>query len=476
MCSAKEKLDINPPIEINPEKLSAMIDSIQSPVRISFTGGEPLVYFNKHKDVLMNMVKNEHIHLHLITNGLLLNDSIIDILKEDANGFTIAFSVDGYKDVYNEIRVGSDWEKIDAVIKKISNLSKYKSNINIFIRYVLMNKTADCYVDFVNHALENWDVSHIKVDLLLLDSKLENKKLMLNSVDKSLFKDKINYISQFGDIHANGSLIIKPETYNQITAYDIEDQQNDAFLCSLPFYSMTIYYDGNVVPCCNSTNFCLGNIYKKNIYDVWNGEAIKSLRQEILNNNKHNLCLCNDVTCFSHGFNEEKFDKPDSRIPNSFHERKKYIKEILETYKIKHKKDDNLDFLEKSDISPYDKTSIPIYSELAAGYMYRKKDYNKASSFCEVILNVIPDHYDTLIKKAIINFNLGKITRAISIIEEQVLSQQREHNLAYFWLGYFYESTDLDKTYEYYNIFINLDNVDVNSWGYQHCLDVLKNK
>jgi tetratricopeptide (TPR) repeat protein len=200
---------------------------------------------------------------------------------------------------------------------------------------------------------------------------------------------------------------------------------------------------------------------------------MQSLRKSILHDKKHHLCLCNNITCKDHNFNEEKFDTPQARIPNNFHSRKKYIDDLLQEYKDKHKINNNLKFLEISNISPYDKTSMPVYSELAAGYLYRKKDYNKSENFCDIILNIIPNHYETLIKKAIIKFNLNEVENAIQIIEKEVLPQQKEHNIAYFWLGYFYENINIKKACELYNVFINQKEADLTSWGYQHALKIV---
>lgn len=475
MCSAKDKLDIYPPIELKQDSLIKLSDSIEYPIRFNFTGGEPLVYFSKNPDVLYHIAQNENIHLGFITNGTLLDDEIVNILASARNGFTMAFSVDGYQDVYEQIRIGSKWDLVDQNIKIMSELTKGNLKNNIYVRYLLMNKNIHCYSEFIDYALKNWNLTHIETDILLLGKDLGNKNLMLNAEDKEYFSTCISQLRANGyNMQNDGSILIQESVYHQIA------ELTDGWIrsvepCNIPFFGMSIYYDGNIVPCCNSTNFCFGNIEKNNIYDIWNGSAIQSVRKEILQGKKHYLCMCNNITLKKNkNYKEAEFDSAESRVATSTHVRKKYIENILHRYREEFKPKSDTSFLESCDISPWDKLSVPVYSELASMYLYRTKDFDRADELCDVILNIYPYHYETWIKKAILSFNKGNKEEAMCIIEDMVFPQNRSHTIANFWMGSFKESGFPLEAKRFYEIFVNSEDVDKTSWGYRHAQDWLK--
>lgn len=63
--------------------------------------------------------------------------------------------------------------------------------------------------------------------------------------------------------------------------------------CYQPFYYIEIYENGDVYTCCPSfiDNFSIGNIFKNNFDDIWNGEKIQKFRKKLLSGD---LSLCSD--------------------------------------------------------------------------------------------------------------------------------------------------------------------------------------
>lgn len=470
MCSAKGKLNLSPPMEIVPDNLIKLVESLEYPITLSFTGGEPLVYFRKHLDVLSYLVEKENIRLYIITNGLLLDERIIDILNKDTNGYVLTISVDGYKNVYEQIRRGANWERLNDNLLMLSQSTRGNKNRIFFIRYILMNKTIYCYRDFVKYAINNWDVSHIETEALLLDGTLENESLMLSTEDAKYF-DEVIYEMKTKDryrVGDNGNIIVNLDKIVLANKYQCPSCGD---FCQEPFYTMSVYYNGDISPCCHSTNIFLGNISRDSIYSAWNSDAMQEIRKYVSQCKKHPTCLCNNVF-----INKEKYFWKNSHKEqhmNKVNRRKAYIKKKLDEYRNEHRDKNNLLFLENASIYTFDKMSIPIYSELAGGYLYRIQDYHRANELCDIILRMIPDHYDTLIKKAVIQHKMHNTSEAIDIIEKRVLTQNRAHNIAYFWLGYFYEDKDHDKTRELYEKYISLESNNT-CWGHQHALEWLK--
>lgn len=63
--------------------------------------------------------------------------------------------------------------------------------------------------------------------------------------------------------------------------------------CTIPWDTMTVTWDGDVVPCCfdYDKKYVLGNISRSALSDIWRGEPIERLRREFISNNVVNpLC------------------------------------------------------------------------------------------------------------------------------------------------------------------------------------------
>lgn len=53
------------------------------------------------------------------------------------------------------------------------------------------------------------------------------------------------------------------------------------YLCSYPFRSVVVLWDGRVVPCCrdDDAHYVLGSLYEKTLCEIWHGPAAEKLRQ-----------------------------------------------------------------------------------------------------------------------------------------------------------------------------------------------------
>lgn len=63
--------------------------------------------------------------------------------------------------------------------------------------------------------------------------------------------------------------------------------------CNVPWQTVTIAWDGDVVPCCfdYDKKYVLGNVGRESLAAIWNGEPMKNLRREFLSNDvKNPLC------------------------------------------------------------------------------------------------------------------------------------------------------------------------------------------
>jgi|TARA_R110000744_G_C19307414_1_gene556376 radical SAM protein with 4Fe4S-binding SPASM domain len=94
---------------------------------LCFTGGEPFV--GKENRELLQMIidkgYSDKIDLHFNTNGMLMPDIIIKILKQFRN-VSIAFSIDDIGERLRYHRHGADWETIKKNVEKVpDNMEKH---------------------------------------------------------------------------------------------------------------------------------------------------------------------------------------------------------------------------------------------------------------------------------------------------------------------------------------------------------------
>jgi len=99
------------------------------------------------------------------------------------------------------------------------------------------------------------------------------------------FKNKVDYI----DIQSFYSV----DSLNRELApdgYATLNPQN--FICSEPFRKVIVRGNGDVMPCCSVFGYkqIMGNVYKDSIYDIFNSEQMRVLRQQLKEKKFNNIC------------------------------------------------------------------------------------------------------------------------------------------------------------------------------------------
>ena len=95
---------------------------------IDFFGGEPLLNFDVVKDTVAYAKSKEeeykkHFNFTLTTNGLLLDDEVIDYLNENMKN--VVLSLDGRKEKHDQFRKTLNGKgSYDAVVPKFQNFVK----------------------------------------------------------------------------------------------------------------------------------------------------------------------------------------------------------------------------------------------------------------------------------------------------------------------------------------------------------------
>lgn len=146
--------------EVGRESINFLIQESNQEKEISivFFGGEPLINFKVIKDIVNYSSKiaaehNKQINFELDTNGILLNDEIIDFIIK--NNFRVQVSIDGPKRIHDKFRCfpngSGSHDLVIPTVKKL--LAAYKEKENISARFVI-TKHGTKLTNIINYLLK----------------------------------------------------------------------------------------------------------------------------------------------------------------------------------------------------------------------------------------------------------------------------------------------------------------------------------
>lgn len=201
-------------------------------LELSFFGGEPLLNYKAIKALLegVKMLSERFdfdIHLTFVTNGILINQKYVELLKEFKVRFQI--TIDGNKDTHNNTRkyksklLGTD--SYGRIMDNLKLLNEQEAEFYFIVR-----------VNYETDTLKS--ISKLMADLEFLDKR--RTALSLHRVwqhkateeDSALLIDAINYINSMGFVVSTFPLATNLENC-------YADNYNQAI----------INYDGNVYKC-----------------------------------------------------------------------------------------------------------------------------------------------------------------------------------------------------------------------------------
>ncbi len=260
--------------------------------------GEPLTNPNVYK--LVEIGAENGSKTIMTTNGQLLNEDLstkllkarIHLLKismdaatpetyriiRKSNFDTLISKMQEFQDIRKKHRITRDVLRMDFVIQRdnlddvIPFLSLAKKLGIKVVNYVPVN-----YSQFTDHTRELFSREHSvsKMIKVLSEGKKLAKKLGIKTTLGSLLRG----IEKLGD----------PENYvfNGSDFYFpwYKYTRSREMFCMNPWLQLGVYYNGDVSICCNAFStiiekgLVIGNIYRDNIRDMWNGAELQKMRQ-----------------------------------------------------------------------------------------------------------------------------------------------------------------------------------------------------
>jgi sulfatase maturation enzyme AslB (radical SAM superfamily) len=136
----------------NPEFWKEMYEQIPNLKQVYFAGGEPLM-IREHKLFLEEIIRQGYADKILVrynTNGLLIDDEIIDLWKQFKK-VKVGFSIDAVGDRNYYIRYPSDWS---TIVQNLHKLDNTPSNIQVSIATAIQILNIKNLPDFARWKVE----------------------------------------------------------------------------------------------------------------------------------------------------------------------------------------------------------------------------------------------------------------------------------------------------------------------------------
>ena len=289
---------------------SKQLDKI---VWLAISGGEPFLR-NDLEEIYKLFCDNNKIEdLNLPTNGV-LTDVIYEKTKNMLNSrkiknFNIVLSLDGTKDIHNEIRGINCYDNVFNTYNKLIELKKQHKNLLIKVNTTLSNKNIDVVPDLIAEVKSRMpEIDFHNFELLRGSPKDTNYKPpttdQLEAIKPLIFKTWESY-AFFGkkDLKAKIAINAKKLLFNSYIKTLNEKRQ--LFPCYAGRVHCVLDYNGDIYLC--ELGPKIGNIKENNFEAIWNSENANKERGKILKKE----CYCTH-SCFQNtniSFNQRLWPK-----------------------------------------------------------------------------------------------------------------------------------------------------------------------
>lgn len=273
-----------PENELSLEEIGNIFKNI-SPSWINLTGGEPFLRNDLYK--VAETIKDENVYLlNLTTNGL-LGDKIVETVKNISElgypKFTVVVSLDGPKEVHDEIRgVDGNWEKAVKLYRKLRQLSQNKRNFHTFFGYTISEYNKDLIKETfaaVKKRINGITMNDFHFNIYHSSFYYGNEPESSSEDFKRKIPSKIeDVLKQKNNLSPISSLEKK---YLEFTEKYLKDGTSP-LPCKSLMSSCFIRPNGDVYPCTHY-NKKLGNLrqYSYKLNEIWKSEKAEKARRQI---------------------------------------------------------------------------------------------------------------------------------------------------------------------------------------------------
>lgn len=239
---------------------------------INITGGEP--FFRKDiKEILRYLGENRELFSYgVLSNGSLIDDEIIEVLKETDVSF-VQLSIDGSREIHDSLRAQGDYDRVFRTAKHLE-----KKGIRTYISFTA-NKDNMSSIPSVAKECRKRRITKLWSDRLVPIGNAEDlKRLAVTKDEMPCYRE---YMKK-----AQGSILTKkiyPKTAVTMNrALQFIDSDGRIYSCSAADSLITVDETGNIMPCRRLPLIC-GNFRESTLSDVYfNNEVFLKLRMRLI--------------------------------------------------------------------------------------------------------------------------------------------------------------------------------------------------
>lgn len=281
---------------------------------ITLSGGEPLI-----RNDLFEIIKRlnyNNVLVNVITNGWLMTDKIAKSLKSSGIS-TVAISLDGTKEIHDEIRKPGSYKRAQNAFKILKENGIYTGCIT-----TILNQNINI-LENLKDELVTMEVGSWQLQIGLLMGNFSNNPHWMITPEQ--MENIVNFCCE---TQKEGKIIVYPADcigyYDQkiINTFGFEHFNPIWDGCNAGVNSFGLLQNGNVVGCTSmrSKEFVEGNIRQKGLKEIWNDENNFSWRRNFSQNSLKGDCkICKYSTkCLGGCFNTRLTTNGDINSENLY--------------------------------------------------------------------------------------------------------------------------------------------------------------
>ena len=239
--------------------------------------GEPLL--NPKIADMVKLISDYNIAdtIEITTNASLLTNEISDALC-DANLSLLRISVNGLSSEDYKNRCGIDLD-FDEFVSNIRYMYSRKNNTKIYTKIMnYMVKKDEEYKKFIDIFEPISDIVNVENLVPMSPNEINYREFAGNDID-------------FNQTQSNTKLI-------------------DCKVCTMPFYTLQINFDGKVYPCCENNAPSIGDVKNMSLNEIWNKYSFNFQRNML--EGLSNITECSE--CVSAKYTTYPEDKLDDNL------------------------------------------------------------------------------------------------------------------------------------------------------------------
>jgi radical SAM protein with 4Fe4S-binding SPASM domain len=208
----------------------------------------------------------------IVTNGELLDRfSPEDIAQSNIDNISVSLNAHS-KEVYERINIGLDYDRVMKNINRL--LSNETTRRKITLSFVATEENAgDVY-----EATRDWQKRGVNTRVI---AEIANRGGALNRYDKLRLKTT----------YRGTPLAARLWRRLMVAAGKVVG-------CHLPFYQMSVLFNGDVIICCHDWNRAtvVGNARESSLKEIWNSPRMNEIRRLMLKKSYQQLDSCRDCS------------------------------------------------------------------------------------------------------------------------------------------------------------------------------------